>query len=191
MRIRSLDVSVLLGLYGTDSTVPAEEKDIMTDQKAKTPGKSKPEVEHPDACIKVTKKGAVPLRDAVGILRSWRRKHPNALQLDGNPTGRNNLKPWLHVRLEGFSTPRHDFLTKHSRELIEGTYYNGVWNFHGDAKVEAIDALLALFAAGGDPLDFLVPSATYEAKAEHVGDQNPKFTLHEITGGKGFYLYKE
>ncbi|MEN9834117.1 MAG: hypothetical protein RL011_310, partial [Pseudomonadota bacterium] len=58
-------------------------------------------------------------------------------------------------------------------------------------KVEAIDALLALCAAGGDPVDFLVPSATYEGKPEHAGDQNPKFTLNEVTGVNGFYLYKE
>lgn len=163
----------------------------MTDKKSEVAGKAKMALGHPDACMQVTKKGAVPLLDAVAILRAWRKRHPSAVQLDGHPTGRNNLKPWFHIRLEGFSSPRHDFLTKHSRELIEGHHYNGIWNFHGDAKVEAIDGLLALVAAGGDPLDFLVPSATYEAKITHLGEQNPKFTLYEVTGVNGFYLYKD
>ena len=145
----------------------------------------------PDACVKVAKAAAVSLPEAARLLRKWRTKCPNALQLDGHPSGRNNLKPWLHFKLDGFSSPRHDFLTKHSKELIAGNFYNGVWNFHGDAKVEAIDGFLTLLAAGENPVEFLIPSATFEARTEHQGDQNPKFTLRDVTGVRGFYLYQE
>jgi hypothetical protein len=164
----------------------------MIDKNAKASGKASPaKAGHPDACTKTTRKSSAPLRHTVEMLRAWRRKRPNALQLDGHPTGRNNLKPWIYIRLDGFSSPRHDFLTKHSKELIEGDRYNGVWNLHGDAKVEAIDELLRLFESGGDPLEFLSPSATYEAKAEHAGAQYPKLMLRGVTGANAFYLYQD
>jgi hypothetical protein len=146
----------------------------------------------PGACIKNAKTGAVPFGDAVAILRAWRKRHPEALQLDGHPSGRNNLKAWLHVKLDGFSSPRHDFRAKHSHELITGNFYNGTWNLHGDAKAAAIDRLLLLCADGADPVDFLIPSATHEGKAEHHGDQNPKFTIASTgaSSAEDLFLYQ-
>ena len=163
----------------------------MSKPKSKAVSKKTPKVEgHPEACLQVAATAPVPFLDAVAILRAWRRRHPGALQLDGHPGGKNNLKPWLHFKLDGFTSPAHDFVTKHSQEHLLGRHYNGVWNFHGDAKASAIDGLLRLVAEGGKPLEFLQQTATHEQKAEHAGDQNPKLTMRESTGIKDFYVYK-
>lgn len=158
---------------------------------AKKPAPVRPlKPDHPGAGPKSTKQAPVPFTEALTLLRAWRQQHPESLQLDGHPTGRNHLKPWLHVTLAGFSSPRHDFRAKHSLELITGNFYNGTWNFHADTKAKAVDRLLQLCSEGQDPLDFLIPTATHEAKAEYFGDQNPKLTLVGASSDEGLYLYQ-
>ena len=65
---------------------------------------------------------------------------------------------------------------------------NGIVDFHGDAKSEAIDRMIELWENAEDFRDILVPFATEPRN----GRQRPKFALKGFEDAvEGFYLYHD
>ncbi len=142
------------------------------------------------ACPKVPRASAVSFEEALEILRHWRRLHPNLDQLDAGSD--SNPSAWLHFKVDGYSSPRHDFVSCHG-PIISGDNYNGIVNFHGDAKTKKIDQLIELVDTGECYQDILVPSATYEGATLPKGrEAKPKFALQGYGAkSEGFYLYHD
>lgn len=126
--------------------------------------------------------------EAVELLRVWRQDHPEATQLDGGT--KSNPSEWMHIRVEGYSSPRDDFQSCHG-PVIRGHEYNGVVNFHGDAKTDAIDRFITLIDEAESYRDVLRPSATFKNQTLRTGSSvKPKFALHGYSDSvEGFYLY--
>jgi len=146
----------------------------------------------PQACPKISKQDAVTVLEAVEILRQWRTSSPTANRLDGRTGGaakKNGNEPWLHIRVEGYGE-RDKFVSRYGT-VFEGKDYNGIVNFHADAKASAIDHFIELMDEADDYHDVLRPSATFETKARRSGTQiKPKFALQGYEDEvKGFFLY--
>lgn len=142
------------------------------------------------ACPHVPKSRALSVADAVEVLRTWRAEHPEATQLNGR-TG-NDPARWFHITVDGYRSPLDDFKSQHGK-TFRGDDYNGVVNFHGDTKVEAIDRFIALIDEAEDYHDVLRPSATYEKKSLPTKRSvRPKFALQgHQEAVDGFFLYHD
>jgi hypothetical protein len=148
----------------------------------------------PQACPKISKQDAVTVLEAVEILRQWRTSFPAANRLDGRTGGaakKNGNEPWLHIRVEGYGE-RDKFASRYGT-VFEGKDYNGIVNFHADAKASAIDHFIELLDQADDYRDVLRPSATYETMTKPQGSGvKPKFALRGYEDQvEGFFLYHD
>ena len=77
--------------------------------------------------------------------------------------------------------------------VFEGKDYNGIVNFHADAKARAIDHFIELLDQAEDYRDVLRPSATYETMTKPEGSGvKPKFALRGYEDQvEGFFLYHD
>lgn len=143
------------------------------------------------ACPKKEKDEAVSFDECIEILRQWRHDHPRATRLDGGSG--SNQTHWFHIKIEGYTSPEHDFTSSRYGTQFNGTDYNGIVNFHGDTKTDKIDELIELYDLECEIQDILVPSATNEYRTMQEGKtQKPKFALRGIDGKvDGFYLYHD
>jgi len=132
------------------------------------------------ACPKVPKATAVTVSEAIDILSRWRRSSPQAARLNGR-SGQNSKsgggnEHWLHVRVDGYDN--NDGFTSRYGPVFRGRDYNGIVNFHADAKATAIDHFIDLIDQADDYHDVLRPSATYETKTKpSVMSVRPKFAF--------------
>jgi hypothetical protein len=148
----------------------------------------------PQACPKISKQDAVTVLEAVEILRQWRTSSPAGNRLDGRTGGtpkKNGNEPWLHIRVEGYGEC-DTFISRHGT-VFEGKDYNGIVNFHADAKASAIDHFIELLDQADDYRDVLRPSATYETTTKPPGrGVKPKFALRGYEDQvEGFFLYHD
>ncbi len=144
------------------------------------------------SCPKVSAADAVELDGAITKLKEWRTAFPSVKQLNGEKG--NDPTPWYHIRIRGYTSPEHDYTAKHTGVTFKGTDYNGVVNFHGDAKSTKIDEMIRLYEdADGRVQDVFVPSATYEfEKSVPIGKtQKPRFALRGYNEVDGFFLYHD
>lgn len=149
-------------------------------------------VENAGACPSVSSDKALDIKSAVEVLRQWRKSHPNVERLDGKATTEGNRTKWLHIKVDGYSAI-DSFKSWHG-DSFNGSDYNGIVNFHGDAKVEAIDDFIELIDNCEDYKDVLQMSATYEFRSRPKKNPQikPKFALQGYTNGvQGFYLYHD
>lgn len=142
------------------------------------------------ACPQFDSSNAIAIEEAIDALRRWRSVHPTVTQLDGghgsNPNG------WIHIRVDGYQSPADDFTSRYGSTFL-GNDYNGVVNFHGDCKADAIDRFVKLIEEAEDYRDVLRPSATYETSTKPASRVvKPKFALqgYEDAVG-GFFLYHD
>jgi hypothetical protein len=85
-----------------------------------------------------------------------------------------------------------EFRSRDGGPLFSGRDYNGIVNFHADAKTSAIDCFIELIA--DDYHDVLRPSATHETPMRRTKPVNvkPKFALQGYEDRvEGFYLYHD
>lgn len=139
-----------------------------------------------------TARESVALEDAVALLREWLLQKPDVTRLDERTGTGSNPKPWLHFRIDGY-TGESVFTSRHG-PTFDGRDYNGVVNFHGDTKVDAIRRFLDLYEAAENVQDVLIPSATHETRepATNVRVIRPKFALRACSGAvEGFFLYHD
>jgi hypothetical protein len=138
---------------------------------------------------RISKTSAVPVPEAVEMLRLWRGAYPQATQLDGGSG--NNPDHWLHIRIGGYSDD--ESFTSCYGPSFRGRDYNGVVNFHGDATTEAVDRFIELIEVAEDYHDVLRPSATYETRTKPKKNRvKPKFALQGyLDRVEGFFLYHD
>jgi hypothetical protein len=128
------------------------------------------------------------MEDAVEMLRSWRAMHPDAIQLDGDVG--NNPNHWLHITVNAYDD---DTFTSRHGQTFQGKDYNGIVNFHGDTRAQAVDRFIELIDAAEDFHDVIRPSATYETTTKpKKGKVRPKFALQGYRDEvEGFFLYHD
>lgn len=134
------------------------------------------------------------LDDAVNRLKEWLKfiakldSNQRPVQLNGNIRGQNDSSQWLVFSVTGFETKP---FTSEDGQTFRSEDYNGVVNFHGDAKLQALQAFVRGFErTNGNLSDFLHASATLHKKDK---PSRPKFGLKGFTEGgvNGFYLYHD
>jgi len=98
---------------------------------------------------------------------------------------------WLHIRADGYDN--NDGFTSRYGPVFRGRDYNGIVNFHADAKATAIDHFIDLIDQADDYHAVLRPSATYETKTKpSVMSVRPKFALQGYKDQvEGFFLYND
>ena len=138
------------------------------------------------ALPKRSKKSAIDLDTAVAELKSWRQRFPRVGQINGQAG--NDPSPWYHFHIDGYLNGADDYYAQETNTKFLGTEYNGIVDFHGDAKSEAIDRMIELWENAEDIRDILVPSATKPRN----GRQRPKFALKGYEDAvEWFYLYHD
>lgn len=124
------------------------------------------------------------IEEAIQIYKKWRNNNPDTVQLDGG--NKSNPSKWIKFEVEGYTVD--DSHTSDHGPTFSGDEYNGIVNFHGDAKCEKIDLFVELYEQAESYRDVLVPFETQMRK----GVVKPKFALkgYEETVD-GFYLYHD
>jgi hypothetical protein len=138
------------------------------------------------ALPKRPKKSAVDLDTSIAELRSWREKFRHIGQVNGRAG--NDPSRWYHISIGGYRDGADDYYAEETDAQFFGSDYNGIVNFHGDAKSAAIDRMIDLCDSAEDFHDILVPSAT----TPRNGAQRPKFALKGYEDAvEGFFLYHD
>lgn len=127
------------------------------------------------------------INDAIEKYKTWRNLNPEVYRLDGkNPGDPSNPSAWLKFSVCGYDNT-YSFTAENGQTFF-GDDYNGVVNFHGDARCEKIDDFVELFEQVEDYRDILVPFSTQIRK----GAVRPKFGLRGYEEKvDGFYLYHD
>jgi hypothetical protein len=142
------------------------------------------------ASPQIPKSNAVPVWEAVKLLRHWRKSFPLTTRLDGKDSKKSNPQRWLHIIVEGYSDD-HAFASRYG-PLFTGQQYDGVVNFHGDTTSAAIDRFIDLLDQVDDYHAILRPSATYETTTKPQNRKvRPKFALQGYEEIEGFFLYHD
>ena len=101
------------------------------------------------ACPKIPKSKPVSVSEAVEMLRQWRMSVPLATRLDAG-TGKQGNEHWLHITVDGYGEGPDEFRSRDGGPVFSGRDYNGIVNFHADAKTSAIDRLIELIDSEAD-----------------------------------------
>ena len=135
------------------------------------------------------------LWSAVDALKLWRRKFPNALQLDGNPVKKSNPKGCIFFMLNHLDDIPFTIARTTAGGFLNESDFTGVFKLNGDTKTIAIDKLIQMVENENDIDCILEPDMT-RAKQSPAGSgvwvgEKPRFIFMGANDAEGFYCYKK